>query len=157
MVTNTKYYEKMVNLEKGFTKRIKKQCKDLVVVTDRKTQTTGIDAMYGEVKIDFKFITTEPLVEVQQSNFTTWCTNKHDGNILVWFININDGIDWCFYLKDLVNLKREMLNAGMKPYKVKATGTTLFWMKDWLTVPNEVRRPFKINLEEIKYEDSNVL
>lgn len=150
MAINNNYYEKMCDFEKELTLKIKKQCNGLTVVRDKQTQKDGIDATYGSVKIDFKFINTEPLVEVQQSNFTTWCTNKHDGDILVWFINAQDNTDWCFYLKDLVKVKREMLNAGMKPYTVKATGTTLFWMRDWLTVPNEVRRPFKIDLEKLK-------
>lgn len=150
MATTTPYFNKMTDYEKDLTSKIKKQCKDLKLVHDKKTQESGIDAFCGGVKIDFKFINTEPLVEVQQSNFTTWCTNKHDGNILIWFINADSHVDWCFYLKDLVKVKREMLNAGMKPHKVKATGTTLFWMKDWITVPTEVRRPFKIDFDKLE-------
>lgn len=143
------YYNEMCELELELTKKVKKQCKELKVVRDKKTQAEGIDAFYGVVKIDFKFITTEPLVEVQQSNFSTWCTNKHDGNILVWFINKERKMDWCYYLKDLVKVKRELLNAGVKPHTVKATGTTLFWMKDWMTSPTEVRRPFTIDFEKL--------
>ncbi len=149
------YYNKMSDFEKELTRKIKEQCKELRVVRDKKTQAEGIDAFYGGVKIDFKFINTEPLVEVQQSNFTTWCTNKHDGNILIWFINADHGLDWCFYLKDLVKVKREMMDAGMKPHTVKATGTTLFWMKDWMTVPVEIRRPFKIDFEKLKQGGNN--
>ena len=143
------YYSEMCELELELTKKVKEQCKGLKIVRDKKTQGEGIDAFYGEVKIDFKFIATEPLVEVQQSNFSTWCTNKHDGNILIWFINKERKLDWCYYLKDLVKVKRELLNAGMKPHTVKATGTTLFWMKDWMTVPVEVRRPFTIDFEKL--------
>lgn len=150
MATNKTYYESMCDTERELTRKVKEQCRELKVVRDKKTQSEGIDAFYGEVKIDFKFINTEPLVEVMQSNFTTWCTKKHDGNILIWFINADSGVDWCFYLKDLVKVKREMWDAGVKPYKVKATGTTLYWMKDWMTVPSEVRRPFKIDLQKLK-------
>lgn len=139
----------MRELELELTKKVKKQFKGLKIVRDKKTQGEGIDAFCGGIKIDFKFITTEPLVEVQQSNFSTWCTNKHDGNILVWFINKERKLDWCYYLKDLVKVKRELLNAGLKPYTVKETGTTLFWMKDWMTVPTEVRRPFNIDFEKL--------
>ena len=46
-----------------------------------------------------------------------------------------------------------MLDAGMKPHKVKATGTTLFWMKDWINVPTEVRRPFKIDFDKLEEEN----
>lgn len=143
------YYNEMCKLELELTKKINKQCKELKVVRDKKTQEEGIDAFYGSIKIDFKFITTEPLVEVLQSNLSTWCTKKHDGDILVWFINKEHKLDWCYYLKDLVKVKRELLNAGVRPYTVKETGTTLFWMKDWMTVPTEVRRPFKIDFEKL--------
>ena len=150
MIRDSKYYNKCCDIEQEYTKKLANLVKGLKVVKDKKTQMMGIDAYYGNIKIDFKFITSTPLVEVIQENLTTWCTKKHDGNILIWFINPTSGVDWLWYLKDLVRVKRELLSSGKKPYTVPKTGTKIYWMNDWLTIPTEVRRPFNIDLKTLE-------